>query len=332
MPEFTFITDENSSITKVQQLIHAITEAIATGVLQDGDALPSVNKLSKESLLSRDTVFKAYSLLKQRNVIASTPTKGYFVTGESYKVFVLLDDFSSFKEQLYNSFRKNLPETYSVDLVFHHYNKDVFESLILGGLGRYSMYVVMNFTNKKIEDVVRKIDPAKLLILDMGKVEKDEFAYICQDFNRSVYKCLAESAPLLKKYNEFVLVYPQKQIAHPDDIVKAFNRFCADYNIRGIIVSSIEESDVCAGTAYWVIKDIHMVKVVKGCRAKGLNPGTEVGILAYNDAPMKEIIDKGITVITSDFEEMGLRAAEYVQNKEKICKILDAKLIIRGSL
>ena len=109
MGKFVFKLDEGSSQTKLQQLIHAVSEAINLGILKEGDFLPSVNQMNKESGLSRDTIFKAYTILKQRTIISSTPTKGYFVASESFRVFVLLDDFSAFKEQLYKSLRANPP-------------------------------------------------------------------------------------------------------------------------------------------------------------------------------------------------------------------------------
>jgi len=61
---------------------------------------------------------------------------------------MLLDDFSAFKEQLYQSFRQHLPETYSVDLLFHHYNREVFEQLIQNSIGRYNVYIIMNIHHK----------------------------------------------------------------------------------------------------------------------------------------------------------------------------------------
>ena len=189
MSKVSFKISKSAGQTKLQQLVHSITEAIGTGKLKIGDSLPSVNQLSAESGFSRDTVFKAYSLLKQRNVVESAPQKGYFVASESFKVLMLLDDFSAFKEQLYQSFRRNLPDSYSVDLLFHHYNPDVFHQLIENSLGRYSMYVVMNIDHKSLDPILQKIDSNKLLILDMGNPDKDKPNYLLQDFNGSVKSC-----------------------------------------------------------------------------------------------------------------------------------------------
>lgn len=331
MDKFVFKFDESSSQTKLQQLIHAVTEAINLGILKEGDFLPSVNQLNKDSGISRDTIFKAYSNLKQQSVISSTPTKGYFVATESFRVFVLLDDFSAFKEQFYQSFRVNLPDNYSVDLLFHHYNPDIFNQLILNSLGRYSMYVIMNIDNKGLEDVVRKIDPKKLLILDMGADTRNEISSLTQDFNQAVHDCLTTGVNLLRKYDEFILVFPE-DTPHPDETIDAFNRFCQKEKLKHTVLENIDNREVQPGQAYLVIKDSDLVKIVKDCKRNGYQIGSEIGIISYNDAPMKEIVGSGITVISTDFIRMGRDCANFIVKKKQINEVIPTQLIIRGSL
>jgi DNA-binding transcriptional regulator YhcF (GntR family) len=331
MEKFAFKFDESSSQTKLQQLIHAVSEAINLGILKEGDFLPSVNQLNKDSGISRDTIFKAYSILKQRSIISSTPTKGYFVASESYRVFVLLDDFSAFKEQLYKSFRANLPDNYSVDLLFHHYNPEVFSQLIQNSLGRYSTYVVMNIDNKNLEDVVRKIDPKKLLILDMGNDPRNEVSSLTQDFNQAVYDCLSSGLELIRKYEEFILVFPQNT-PHPVETIGAFDRFCNDNQLKHTVLDNIDNREVQPGQAYLVIKDSDLVKIVRDCKKNGYKIGSEVGIVSYNDTPMKEIVGAGITVISTDFIRMGKACAHFILSRERISEVIPTRLIIRGSL
>lgn len=331
MEKFSFKPDESSSQTKLQQLIHAVTEAINLGTLKEGDFLPSVNQLNKESGISRDTIFKAYSLLKQRSIISSTPTKGYFVASEAYRVFILLDDFSAFKEQLYKSIRTNLPDNYSVDLLFHHYNPEVFNQLILNSLGRYSMYIVMNIDNKNMEDVVRKIDPKKLLILDMGSDPKNEVSSLTQDFNETVYQCLNSGLERIQQYQEFILIFP-KDTPHPIETIDAFNRFCTDHQLKHNVLENINDREVQPGQVYLVIKDSDLVKIVKDCKKNAYQIGKDVGIISYNDSPMKEIVGSGITVISTDFVRMGKDCANFIVNKERVNKVIPTQLIVRGSL
>ncbi|MFV0379108.1 MAG: GntR family transcriptional regulator [Mangrovibacterium sp.] len=328
---FQFKIDGGSAQTKIQQLLHMVTEAISNGELKEGDFLPSVNQLSKSSGLSRDTVFKAYSILKQRSIISSTPTRGYFVNSVSFKVMMLLDDFSAFKEQLYSSFRSNLPDNYSVDLLFHHYNPDVFEQLIQNSLGRYAMYVVMNIQNQGMGDVVRLIDPNKLLILDMGTPDGSEVARLNQDFTDGPVACLDKAMERLSTYDGFNLVFPQST-PHPHEFVDAFRRFCTRKCISHHVLGALSDSGIRRGQAYLVIKEEDLVYVVKSCKQQGLKLGTDVGLIAYNDSPLKELVGEGITVISVDFSEMGAKAARFVETKEKIFETLPPQLILRGSL
>lgn len=332
MTEFHFNIPEKAGQTKVQQLVHSITEAISMGKLKVGDLLPSVNQLSKESGFSRDTVFKAYNILKQRNIIESAPTKGYYVANESFRVFMLLDDFSAFKEQLYQSFRKNLPESYSVDLLFHHYNPEVFQQLIENSLGRYSMYVVMNIDNKNVHPILGKIDSNKLLILDMGSSNGGKYNYLVQDFNTSVRSCLEEGLEKLQKYDEMVLVYEKDTTPHPEETVTAVRSFCKAYGIAFQLTHQTRDANIRKGQVWFVIRDSDLVQIIKSCRSKGFVLGKDVGVLSYNDTPMKQIVGGGISVISTDFERMGKLAAKFVKNKLQIEKILPTYFILRESL
>ena len=323
--------DESAGQTKIQQLVHSITEAISNGKLKVGEVLPSVNQLSSESGFSRDTVFKAYNILKSRNLIESAPQKGYYVASESFKVFMLLDDFSAFKEQLYNSFRQNLPESYSVDLWFHHYNPEVFHQLIQNSLGRYSLYVVMNIDNKGIDPILNKIDANKLLILDMGN-PGNNLNFLLQDFNEAVVSCLTQGLSAIQKYHEFILIYSEKKTPHPVETVDAFRRFCKSNKIKHRVSDKFDEKQLKSGQLFLVIKDSELVEIIKAGLKQGFQLGKDFGVISYNDTPMKEIVEGGITVISTDFRKMGEQAAEFVKNKQKLQEILPTSLILRQSL
>lgn len=332
MASFQFDINESAGQTKLQQLVHSITEAISTGKLKVGDSLPSVNQLSAESGFSRDTVFKAYTILRKRNIIESAPQKGYYVANESYKVFMLLDDFSAFKEQLYQSFRQNLPDTYSVDLLFHHYNSDVFHQLIENSLGRYNSYVIMNIEHDSLDPVLDKIDSNKLLILDMGKPISDRLNYLLQDFNTSVKKCLEREIDAIKKYEELILVYEKNSTPHPGETLTAVRNFCRAHQIRFRQIKKLSESDIEKVKVYFVIRDSDLVTVIKACRGKNFQLGKDTGVISYNDTPMKQVVGGGISVISTNFDQMGTMAADFVKNKQPLRKVLPTFLTLRESL
>jgi len=331
MSETKLNINETAGQTKLQQLVHSITEAVSNGNLKTGDVLPSVNQLSSESGFSRDTVFKAYRILKKQGIIESAPQKGYFVASESVKVFMLLDDFSAFKEQLYQSFRINLPENVSVDLLFHHYNPDVFRQLIQNSIGRYSLYIVMNISQKNIDPVLKKIDSKKLLILDMGNPGA-EMNFLLQNFNQAVVDCLSQGLTEIQKYKEFILIYSDKKTPHPVETVAAFKRFCNANKIKHRITEKFSENQLKSGQLYLAIKDSDLVEIIKAGFKKGFQLGQDFGVISYNDTPMKEIAGGGITVISTDFGVMGEKAAQFVANRQPLTEILPTRLIKRNTL
>ena len=208
--------------TKVKQLADLLSQEISMGKYKSDCTLPSINKLSREYQVSRDTVFKAFIDLKDRGIIDSTPGKGYYVTNKLTNILLLLDEYSPFKYSLYNSFIKKLSINYKVDLLFHQYNERLFNTILRESIGRYNKYIVMNFDNEKLSPHLYKIDSSKLLLLDFGKFDKKDYSYVCQDFDDSFYHALAALKEHLRKYQRLVLLFPE-DIKHPRSSCQYFN-------------------------------------------------------------------------------------------------------------
>jgi DNA-binding LacI/PurR family transcriptional regulator len=98
------------------------------------------------------------------------------------------------------------------------------------------------------------------------------------------------------------------------------------------LVEHIHESDIQKGKAWFVIHDADLVQIIKNCRSKELFFGKDVGVLSYNDTPMKQIVGGGISVISTDFEQMGKLAVGFAKNKQQIKKNLPTFFISRESL
>ena len=317
--------------SKVTQLADLISQAISMREFLEGDSLPSFNELSRRFGVSRDTVFKAFSDLRERGIIDSTPRKGYFVTGQVTNVLLLLDQYTPFKETLYNSFAKHLPVNYKVDLLFHQYNERLFSTIVRESVGKYNKYVVMNFDNERFSASLNKISPARLLLLDFGKFEKERYSYVCQDFDESFYGALQRLDDRFSSYRKFVFLFPSS-LKHPQSSKDYFFRFCQDYNLSGSVEEDIENLKVEKDTAYLAIKQQDVVKVVKQGRLAGLKCGKDFGLLAYNDIPSYEVIDEGITALTIDWEQMGNEVARFVLDNAVVQKYLPTEVRLRNSL
>ncbi|MDR3652721.1 MAG: GntR family transcriptional regulator [Paludibacter sp.] len=328
MPQIKF----THSTSKIKSLADGISYSIMQGDLKLGDNLLSINEASALYKVSRDTVFKAYNELKRREIIDSNPTKGYFVKGEVNHVLLLLDTYSSFKQNLYHRFVANLPENYKVDLIFHQYNERLFETIIRENIGKYSMYVVMNFSNDQFSEALKLIPSNKLLLLDFGNFEKTDYSFICQNFDQSLYNCLKEGEALLRKYTKLTFVFPE-EVCHPVSAIEYFKKFCFEQNFEYEIIRN--ESDwkgVEAGTAYLCILSEDLVKIIKDADITGLNIGSDIGLISYNNEAVLEVIKNGISAISVDFGLMGEKAANFVTTKKPIQEYLTTRLIIRNSI
>ncbi|MEI7422160.1 MAG: GntR family transcriptional regulator [Prolixibacteraceae bacterium] len=331
MQKFSFKPNLNSGISKVQQLVDSLIRSINYKMLLEGDPLPSVNDLMKESGLSRDTVFKSYSELKRRGIAEAIPNKGYFVTRSQKQVFLFLDTFKAYKEVLYNSFKLNLAKNTMVDINFHHYNFEVFKSIIHSSNGKFSKYIIMNFNHPGIPEIISEIDPDKLLLIDWPIHAQPGQAKVYQDFGESVYHCLSSGWHLLRKYEEVVCVYPEYTF-HPFESVENVNRFCNDNNLKFSVLYNIDELDIKIGKVYLVFEDIDLAAILEQANKKKFKLREDYGILSYNDTPMKQFVADGITVISTDFKLMGKKAAEFSNGDDVQDFLVPTELIIRESL
>ena len=57
-----------------------------------------------------------------------------------------------------------------------------------------------------------------------------------------------------------------------------------------------------------------LVILIEKLLATKMKVGKHVGVISYNETPLKKIILNGITTISTDFEFMGKKAAELILN------------------
>lgn len=317
--------------TKVRQLADVISRDISMGKYKADDFLPSINRLSHDYQVSRDTVFKAFADLKERGLIDSTPGKGYFVVNRQKNILLLLDEYSPFKDALYNSFIKHLPARYKVDLWFHQYNESLFNAILRESIGRYNKYVVMNFDNERFSPYLYKVDAARLLLLDFGGFDKQDCSYVCQDFGESFYEALSRLSERLQRYRKLVLLWVRGS-RHPRETCEYFEKYGADHGMECSVVDAPDKLEVRSGEIYIAIRQVDVVEIVKKGRAAGLSCGEDFGLIAYNDTPAYEVIDKGITAMSVDWKKMGTMMADFVLTGKPVQTYLPTEVHLRGSL
>ncbi len=324
-----------NTLSKHEQLVHGVIQAIDDNILNVGDQLPSINQMVAELGYARKTIVKAYEELKERGLIESKKLKGYFVISQETKVVLkvalVLFSFQRFQEDFYNSFRKELGKKYQIDVFFHHNNIEVFTSVLNTIHGKYGMYVIAPIPDQSLRPLIETIPASKLLIIDRFIELEKSYSYISQEFEQSTYSKLTELLPKIKKYKKFNLFF-RKDADYPVGILKAFNRICEDFNIEGKILKKYKSKSIKKNNLYFFVSDTYLWDVLRDARKNNFEVGQEIGILSHNDHVVKEIVFNGITTISTDFEEMAVRAANHIKKKGKTHLFMPSELILRNSL
>ncbi len=310
--------DETSREPKYKQLIKSIEKAILNGDYKRGDVLPSINSLKRRLHISRDTVLLAYGNLKLRGIIYAVSGKGYYIKTENVstveRVFLLFDEFNSFKEDLYNSFLANLEQGVEVDIYFHHFNTAIFSKLILDNIGVYNSYIIMPANLKDVHLVIERLPKESVYILDQTQKELSKYPAVVQNFKEDVVFGLTESYQQLKKYNKIVIVYVKEK--QPKEMLKGVKKFCKTQDFEYEIISNLEAKEIVKSEAYFIPDDKTLIRLIKSIRDSKLVLAKDIGIISYNDTLLKEIVEGGITTISTDFNKMGENLARMVMKKE----------------
>ncbi len=327
--------EEVAGFSKHEQLVQGILNSIDEKIVTQGSILPSVNNMVKELGFASKTIVKAYKDLKDRGVIESKNRLGYFVinedTEQTVKVALLIYAFHTFQEVFYNAFRSGLGDNIQVDVFFHHNNMEVFETIMGNVKGRYGMYVVAPIPDPKTKKILNELPSNKLLLVDRYEKLKGDFSHITQEFEIATYMGLKKLVRSIQKFEEFILFFlPDSD--YPIEVKRAFEQFLKDYNIKGRVEKKYTIDTVKKGSVYFTIGDGDLWRLLKDCKKQGIEVGKDVGILSNNDNLVKEIICDGITTLSTDFEEMGYKAAEFVLNRELVQETIPTVLIRRNSL
>jgi DNA-binding transcriptional regulator YhcF (GntR family) len=316
--KFEFDIDPQSIIPIYQQIQDYIISAIDSGKVQQGDKMPSINMVCKHYSLAPGTVIKAYEELREKGIIASRQGKGFFIastdTKNKLKVFLLFDRLNAYKEELYYSFLHALGGDTEADVYFHHYDVKRFQKLVEENLGLYHYYVVMPHFHENVAPIVQQIPTEKLLVMDNRLPSLEgEFAEVAQYFEEDLYKALKEGKSLLSKYQNINMLLSKDHFQFvPGGLVNSFSRFCEEAAFPYRIVEQASDIVVQPKEAFLVFHDSDLIYLIKLAQAKGYKLGKDIGIVSYDDTPMKEILAEGITVATTDFKQMGIAAAEMI--------------------
>lgn len=319
--------DLSSQTPVYKQLIQSIQDLVNAGEYKEGEFIPSMNELANELDISKETVKKAYSILRGKGVIESSHGKGFYVTNggnTKIKVLLLFDKISTYKQVLFSSFSVNIGDISEITIRLHNQDVDLFEHFIDENLDHFDYYIITPHfpikpeIQKRTIKILKKIPNRKLILLDHLVEElPGNFGSVYQDFEQDIFDGLTQSIGILKNFKKLNVITMPGSLYAPL-IEKGIQKFCLQNQVDFEIHKNIDADKIQKQEVFLILNsqlDHELIELVRAAKMKGCTIGQDIGIISYNESPINEIILDGLTVFSTDFNQMGELTARMVKEK-----------------
>jgi DNA-binding transcriptional regulator YhcF (GntR family) len=335
--------DHNSQMPLYKQLVKVFQDKVNTGEYKEGDFIPSMNELSNELNISKETVKKAYSVLRKKEIIEASQGKGFYISsknGDKIKTLLLFDKISTYKQDLFNSFAETIGDRAGITIHLHNQDIDLLEFFVTENLDNFDYYIITPHfplnpdIQKRVIKVLKKIPNRKLILLDRYIEElPGNFGSVYQDFEKDIFEGLTKAMDLLVKYHRLNVISMPGSLYAPL-IEKGINHFCEINQMNISIIKQIDVQKIQNKDFFLILNgqlDHELIKLIKTAQNQGYRIGDDIGIISYNESPINEIILNGLTVFSTDFKQMGELTAKMILNKSLKKIKCDFKLIKRNT-
>lgn len=326
--------DRNHVVPLYVQIVENVENGISRGQIKMDDKLPSINVFSKGHNISRDTVEKAYNILKNKKIIVGRRGKGVYINKaeiiSKINVLFLIDILCLYKIKIFNSYIENIEGRFQTDFEIYDSEHPIFMDLIKKNINAYDYYVIMpHFKNCCFERAKFKSDflsvskddsRGKLVIIDDYKLNADgEIIEMYQDLESDIYNALKAGLKKMRKYNRLNLVMPES-CPYLEEVYHGFVKFCNEQSLDFILIDNIEDSKMFNfRDLFIVIDDEDLFRLINVVKIRGLVLGSDLGIISYNETPFKRLL--GISVVSTDYEQIGKTLGDIlIHNKSKKVK------------
>lgn len=157
------------------------------------------------------------------------------------------------------------------------------------------------------------------------------FAVVYENFENDIYNALVQATPKLSKYHTIKIIFPEYTY-HPKEIVEGFHRYCQEYAFNYKVVRNIENEPVKEGKVFISLMKNDLVVLIEKILTTKMKAGKHIGVISYNETPIKKIILNGITTISTDFQMMGEKAAQLIREQSTEHVEIPFSLTSRASL
>jgi DNA-binding LacI/PurR family transcriptional regulator len=248
---------------------------------------------------------------------------------------LLFNKLSDHKKIIYDAFTAKLGHDVSIDFYVYNNNFSQFRKILENKPDRYSKVVIIpHFFNEhdKAYALINSLPKEKLVLVDKLIPEiSGDFCTVYEDFENDISYALEELKVRLSNYHTIKIIFPSKSY-YSTKILTGFTDFCLKYAFNYEVLSDLKSETFVPGTAYINLREDHLVELVEKIVNNELKIGSEIGVISYNETPIKKLILSGITTISTNFAMMGEAAANMVLDNLKGHLAIPFKVTARNSL
>jgi DNA-binding transcriptional regulator YhcF (GntR family) len=331
--------DIYSLTPKYLQVTNCILQGIQSGLIKKDEILPSINEFSCSLETARSTIERAYNELKRMELVTSVAGKGFFIANtfasKPRKILLLFNKLSVHKKIIYDAFAATMGSDANID--FYIYNNDYyhFKRLVQEKVPHYAKCVIIPYfaEHKALGyHLINTLPKEKLILLDkLAEGVEGDFGAVYEDFEDDIYAALVKLKKTLSKYHTLLFIFPQ-HTHYSKLIISGFLQFCKKHKFNHDVLDSLHQEQIRPGCVYINLVEDDLVDLIEKVNESNLKVGKEVGIISYNETPIKKVILDGITTLSTDFKMMGEKAAELVMRNSRERIAIPFKVTLRNSL
>lgn len=319
--QWTISLQPDSRTPKYQQLINSLVVGIEKGGIKQGDRLPSINELSEQHLLSKETVERAYHELHHRGLVVSVARRGYFVSEQTatrrIRVLLLVGEITTTNQVLYQSLLSAAGRNTKIDVFTYGYRTEIFRE-VLDSFAEYYHHVVLVpdliEENDALTRTLLRLANTNLIVLgqNLKRLPDDRYLSVTTNIGQEFYQLLNEHLAAISRYDALNLILPDQ--AYIDTgYITAFRRFGEKHRLRYHLSDSLAGETVQPNQLYITVDDTDLVEAIRQMQQQDLVAGRDVGIISLRDSCLHELLAGGITAVANQPESIGYRAGKLLR-------------------
>ena len=309
---------------KYRQVMDHVMNEIRSGGLKIAGRIPSINEISEEMNMARDTVERAYKELISKGLIYSVPSKGYFVSPESRSkirpwVHMVLDSLTDSREMFVDGFLEEAQDRLGLTLTVYQENLRLMQTAVKNASSPSKYLVVLphHFSSPEwVKDTLAHVSGEQLVVVENHAASgPGGHGAVAGDFYFATLQALNEVMSRLDRYQRVVLFTPD-DFSFPVGIAQALETVCASRSIDFLVSYPEEDYTLSQGDLLFVLQENDLLHLIKDAAHRNMLPGQHIGIVSYQNNPYTEVLAGGITTLSLDYHAMGRQTAKMILEGE----------------